>query len=169
MFFHTFWLPVQKFSQRGQDTSSSDGSPMANARLTSLVLQGQCKEGASSQGSGYPVNPWNEYNRTRVSLAAGNRCSSRSNAEVGSSKVCRQEVVNLAARRLRQKDLTRPISEEDSPSTGQPEAVSPEMKTWSSPITHTLRRYQCIQKKLGRTSINASFLLDSYKNNVLMW
>ena len=60
-------------SKRGQDTTSSDGSPMAEARLTSLVLQRQCKENASSQGSGCPVNPVNEYDRKRVSLTAGNQ------------------------------------------------------------------------------------------------
>ena len=40
----------------------------------------------------------------------------------------RQDMVNLAARKLGQKDLTRPKSEEDSPSTGQLVAVSPEME-----------------------------------------
>ena len=90
---------IGAMSKRGQDTTSSDGSPMAKARPTSLVLQGQCKEGASSQGRGSPVNPVNEYNRKRVSRAAGNPCSSSSNAEVGSSQVYRQEMVNLAARK----------------------------------------------------------------------
>ena len=47
---------IGAMSKRGQDTTSSDGPPMAKARPTSLVLQGQCKEGASSQGSGSPVN-----------------------------------------------------------------------------------------------------------------
>ena len=37
-------------------------------------------------------------------------------------------MVNLAARRLGQKELTRPKSKEDSLSTGQPVAVSPEME-----------------------------------------
>ena len=40
--------------------------------LPNVVLRGQCKEGVSSQGSGSPVNPVIEYNRKRVSLAAGN-------------------------------------------------------------------------------------------------
>ena len=48
---------IGAMSKRGQDTTSSEGSPMAKARPTSLVLQGQCKERASSQGSGSPVNP----------------------------------------------------------------------------------------------------------------
>ena len=121
-------IVIGAMSKRGQDTTSSAGSPMAKARPASLVLQGQCKEGASSQGSGYPVNPENEHNRKRVSLAARNRGSSSSNAEVGSSQVYRQEMVNLAARKHGQKDLTRPKSEEDSPSTRQNAAVSPEME-----------------------------------------
>ena len=52
-----------------EEDSSSTGKP--DARPTNLVLYGQCKEGVSSQGSGSLVNPWNEYNRKRVSLAAG--------------------------------------------------------------------------------------------------
>ena len=32
---------------------------------------------------------------------------------------------------------------------------------------HVEKIFQCTQKKLGRTSINATFLVDSYKNNVL--
>ena len=94
----------------------------------------------------------------RVSLAAGNRSSSSSNAEVGSSQVYRQEMVNLAARRLGQKDLTRPKSEEDSHSTGQPVAVSPEMENGTfSNYPYVEKIFQCIQNKLGRTSINAAF------------
>ena len=99
-------LVIGAMSKRGQDTTSSDGSPMSKAKPANLVLQGKCKEGVSSQGSGSPVNPVNESNRKRVSLATGNGCSSSSNAEVGSSQVYRQEMVNLASRRLGQKDLT---------------------------------------------------------------
>ena len=95
---------IGAMSKRGQDTTSSDGSPVAEARPTSLVVQGQCKEGVSSQRSGSPVNPVNDNNRKRVRLAAGNRGSSSSNAEVGSSQVYRQEMVNLDARKFGQKD-----------------------------------------------------------------
>ena len=118
VFFDIFWQPFEKFSQtrerlvigamskRGQDTTSSDGSPMAKARPTNVVLRGQCKEGVSSQGSGYPVNPVIEYNRKRVSPAAGNWRSSGSNFEVESFQVHRQENVNLDSRKLGQKGLT---------------------------------------------------------------
>ena len=153
---------IGAMSKRGQDTNSSDGSLMAKARPANLVLQGQCKEGVSSQGSGSPVNPGNEYNRKRVSLATGNRGSSRSNAEVGSSQVYRQEMVNLAANQLGQKDLTRPKSEEDSPSTRQPVAVSADMENMK------FSNYPFVEK-LGGTSINATFSVDSQKNNVLAW
>ena len=100
-------------------------------------------------------NPTGWMNTTgkRVSLAAGNWSSSSSYAEVGSSQVYRQEMVNLVARRLGQKDLTRPKSEEDSHSTGQFVAVSPEMEN----VPYVEKKFQCIQKKLGRTWINAAF------------
>ena len=61
---------IGAMSKRGQDTNSSYGSPMAKARPTNLVMQ--CKEGVSSQGSGSLVNPVNECNRTRISLAIRN-------------------------------------------------------------------------------------------------
>ena len=52
-------LVIGAMSKQGQDTTSSDGSPTAKARPTNLVLQGHCKEGVSSPGSGSPVNPEN--------------------------------------------------------------------------------------------------------------
>ena len=185
VFFDKIWQPFEhSFSQtrerfvigamskRGQDTTSSDWSPMAKSpRNTNLVLQGQCKEGVSSHGSGSPVNPGNEHNRKRVGLATGNRGGSCSNAEVGSSQVYLQEMVNLSAWKLGQKDLTRPKSEEDSLSTGQPDAVSPEMENMK------LSNYPCVekicqyaQKKLGRTSVNSTFSVDSFFfEKILAW
>ena len=103
-------LVIGPMSTREQDTTLSGRSPMAKARPSNLVSQGQCKEDVSSQGSGSPVNPVNDYNRKRVSPATGNRGGSSSNAEVGSSQVYRQEMANLAARKLGQKDFTRPKS-----------------------------------------------------------
>ena len=57
-------LVIGAMSKRRQDTTSSDGSPMAKAHPTSLVLQGQCKQGTSSQGSGSPVYPGNEQEKS---------------------------------------------------------------------------------------------------------
>ena len=161
---------IGAMSKRGQDTTSSDGSPMAKARPANLVSQGQCKEDVPSQGSGSPANPGSVNNRKRVSPATGNRCSSSSNSEIGSCQVYRREMVNPAARKLGQEDLTRPKSEEDFPCTGQPAAVSPEMesmKFFNCPYVEKI--FHCIQKKLGRTSTNATFSVVSYKNNVLAW
>ena len=82
----------------------------------------------------------------------------------------RQENVNLAARKLGQKDFTRPKSEEDSSSTGKPDAVSPEMENMKfSDDQYVEKICQCIKKKLGRILINATFSVDSFKNNVLAW
>ena len=158
-------LVIGAMSKRGQDTTSSDGSPMTKTPCNiNLVLQGQCKEGVSSQGPGSPVNPGNEHNRKRVSLATGNRGGSCSNAEVGSSQVYLQEMVNLSARKLGQKDSTRPKSEEDSLSTGQPEAVSPEMENMKlSNYPYVEKICQYVPKKLGRTSMNYTFSVDSSK------
>ena len=62
-------LEIGAMSKRGQDMTSSDGSPVAKARPSNLVLQGHCKEGVSSQGSGSPVNPVKDNNRQWVGLA----------------------------------------------------------------------------------------------------
>ena len=136
-------------SKRGQDTISSDGSPLAKARRTNLVMHAQCKGDVSPQRSGSPVNPVNDNNRKRAGLATGNWGSSGSNFEVESSQVYRQEKLNLAPRKFGQKDLNRPKSEEDSPSTGQPEAVSPEMENMRFSDHHYMeKKFQCIQNKL---------------------
>ena len=80
----------------------------------------------------------------------------------------RQEKLNLAARKFGQKDLNRPKSEEDSPSTGQPEAVSTEMENMRFSDHHYMeKKFQCIQKKLGRTAIDATFSVEYYERNVL--
>ena len=79
-------------------------------------------------------------------------------------------MVNLAARNLEQKDLTRPKREEDSPSPGQPGAISPEMENkMFSNYSYVENTFQCVQEKLWRTSKNATFSVKSYKNNVLAW
>ena len=128
---------------------------MAKARPTKLVTQGQCKEDVSPQRSGSPVN--------QVNVKA-------SNFVVESSQVHRQESVNLAARKPWQKDLTRPKCEEDSCSRGKPDAASPVMENMRfSDHQYREKTFQCIQKKLGRTSMNATFPVESCKNSVLAW
>ena len=78
-------------------------------------------------------------------------------------------MVNL--RNLGQKDLIRPKSEDDSLSTGQPDAVSPEMENMKlSNYPNVEKICQYVQKKLGRTSMNYTFSVDSLKkNNILAW
>ena len=77
MCFSTFWQPapcdwchVETRTRHNLEWWVSDGKSPCN---TNLVLQGQCKEGVSSQASGSPVNLENEFYRKRVSLATGNR------------------------------------------------------------------------------------------------
>ena len=104
-FFDICWHPFQKFSlfqatgcivigamsKRGQDITSSDGSPVAKARRTNLVMHGQCKKDVSPQRWRSLVNSENDNNRKWVSLVTENWCSSDSNFEVGSSQVYRQK------------------------------------------------------------------------------
>ena len=104
---------IGAMSKRGQDTTSSEGSLVAKARPTNLVMHGQCQEDLSPQRSRSLVNPKNDDDRKRVGLASGNWGHSSSNFEVENSQVNRQEKVNPAHRKLGQKDQTRAKGEED--------------------------------------------------------
>ena len=48
---------IGAMSKRGKETNSGEGSSVAKARPTNLVMQSQCKEEVSSQSSGSLVNP----------------------------------------------------------------------------------------------------------------
>ena len=82
---------IGAMSKRGQDTTSSAGSPVAKARPTNLVMRSQCKEDVS-QRSGSLVNPVNDDERKRVGIASGNWGHSGSNFEIENSQVNRQEI-----------------------------------------------------------------------------
>ena len=160
-------LVIGAMSKPGQDMTSSDGSPVAKARLTNLVMQVQCKVDVSPQRSGSPVNMGNDNNRQRVGLGTGNWRSSDSNFEVESTQVHRQEKVNLARRKLGQKDQTRVESEENSSGTRKLDASLPDLENKRfSDHQYMEKIFQCVQKKLGRTTINATFSVESYTNNV---
>ena len=85
--------------KRGQDTTSSDSSPVAT-RPTNLVMHDQCKEDVSPHSSGSRVNLVNDDERKRVGLAPGKWSSSNSNVESGNSQGYGQERVIIAARKL---------------------------------------------------------------------
>ena len=133
-------------SKRGQDSNSRNGSPKrpTNQAGDARSVQREClvtRTGISSQSG------------ERISLAVGNCGSSRSNAEVGSSQMYRQEMVNLASGNLGQKDLTRPKSEEDDTNTGPRVAVSPEVENMRfSSYPYVKKENRSVKKKLGRTS-----------------
>ena len=65
-------LVIGAMSKRAQDTTSSDGSPVAKARPTNLVMHSQCQEDVSPHRSGSLVNPVNDDNRKWVGLTSGN-------------------------------------------------------------------------------------------------
>ena len=53
-------IVIGAMSKRGQDTTSSDSSPVAKARPTNLVMHSQCKEDVSPHSSGSLVNLEND-------------------------------------------------------------------------------------------------------------
>ena len=62
-------------TKRGQDASSSDGSPLEKARPTNLVMRSQCEEGISNQRLGSLVNPENYNKQELVAYTSGNRAA----------------------------------------------------------------------------------------------
>ena len=90
-------------------------------------------------------------------------------SKLGNSQVNRQEKVNLAHRNLGQKDQTRATSEENPSSTRKIDASLPELENMRfSNHRYTGKIYQCLQMKLGRSAIGATFSIESYKTNVLV-
>ena len=58
-------IVIGAMSKRGQNTTSSDGSPTAKARPVNLVMRSQCKEEISSPSLGSLVNPGNDDERKK--------------------------------------------------------------------------------------------------------
>ena len=138
------WCHVEskrKDQFRRRLSDSSNGSPVAKARPANLVMQSQCKEDVSPQRSGSLVNLENDNNRKRVSLATRNWGSYGPNFEVEGSQMHRQENVNLAVRKLGQKDFSQPKCEEDSSSTGTLDAISPIMENMRFSDHQYMERY----------------------------
>ena len=91
-------------SKRGEETTSSEDSPMAKprpaipakARPLNLVARSPRSEEDSSQSLGYLVNPGNAGERREVEVAPGNSWRSASRSEVGYSQASRQENAPMA-------------------------------------------------------------------------
>ena len=115
-------------SKRGQNTTSNDGSPTAQARPVNLVMHGPCNEVFSSPSLGSLVNPWSDDERKGVGQAPGNWMLGDSKFEVGYSQVSRQEKVLQATGKLGQKDQSQTKSDENPSGTRKLAASSPEFK-----------------------------------------
>ena len=143
-------------SKRGQDTTSSDSFLVAQARPTNLVLQSQRKEGASLQGPESPVNPEKEYNRTMVGLATGHWGSFKRGSYLLQGNLSRKANPERKVKRtpLAQRNLTHHHHK---------------WRKWGSrTISIWPRIFQCSQKKLGQSSIGATFSIEPYKTNVMI-
>ena len=148
-------------SKRGQNTTSNDGSPKAKARPVNLVMRSQSKEETSSSSFGSRVNPVNDDERKRVGQAPGNWMRGDSKSEVENSQVSRQEKVLHADRKMGQKGQTQIKSEENPPGTRKLAACSPDR--------YMGKIFQCLDKKLGMSAINATFPMYAYNSKVLTW
>ena len=137
-------------SKRGQDTTSSDSSFVAKARPTNVVMHSQCKEDVPPRRSGSRVNLEDDDVRKSVGVTTGNWCNSNSNFEGGTSQVYRQEKVNLAARKLGQKDQTRAKSEENSSCTRKLDASPPELENMRFSNHQYLGKSPMLTKEIGK-------------------
>ena len=156
-------------SKRGLNTTSNDGSLTAEARPIDLVMHSQCKEEISSQSSGSLVNPGNDDERRTVGLASGNCGSFDSNFEVECSQVSRQEKVILASRKLGRR--TKPKQKVRRTSLAQGNLMHHYQMFWRHAILESSihGKFQCMQKKLGRSALDATVSKESYKTRVLVW
>ena len=120
------------------------------------------------------VNPGNADERKEVVRATRQLVLFDSNSKIGFSQVSRQEKSPQASRKLVLEDENQTESDErehcNAKSSRKLAASSPELKN----LKFTNHRYmgkifQCLQKKLGMSATNASFSMDAYKTNVLVW
>ena len=125
-------------SERGQKTTSNEGSPTPNAKPC-LVVHEQRSEEISSRSLGSMVNPRNADERKEVVQASRQLVQPDSNSEVWYSQASRQENVAQASRQLVQGDQNQTESDErkysDSTSSRKVAASSPKLKN----IEHTNR------------------------------
>ena len=73
-------------SKQGQETTSDDGSPNAEARLVNLVIHSQCKVETSSSSLGSRVNSEYDDERQRIGQAPGNWEHYNSKSEIENLK-----------------------------------------------------------------------------------
>ena len=66
-------IVICAMSKRGQDTTSSDGSPVAKSQTHQSVATGQCKEDVSPQRLGSLVNLEDEDDRKQSGLGLEKR------------------------------------------------------------------------------------------------
>ena len=111
-------IVIGAVTKRGQNATSNDGSPTAQARPVNLVMRSLCKE-TSSQSLGSRVNLENDDERKRVRHQEIG-CSVIQNRKSKNSQVSRQEKVFQTTRKLVQKDQTQMKSEESPPGTSHP-------------------------------------------------
>ena len=141
---------IGDMSKRGQNTTSNDGSPTAKARPINLVMHSLCSEEISSRSWGCLVYPGNDDERKGVGQAPGNWMLPDLELGVGYSQVRRQEKVLQATqkqgRRIKQfRHMEFPNHQ------------------------HKTKIFQFLQKKLGTSANSATFAMQSYKTNVLIW
>ena len=66
-------IVIGAMSKRGQDTTSSDGSPVAKSQTHQSVATGQCKEDVAPQRPGSLVNLEDEDDRKQSGLGLEKR------------------------------------------------------------------------------------------------
>ena len=137
-------------SKRGQDTYSSDGSPLAKARHTIFVMRSQCKEDISNQRSGSLVSPETDNKQERIVQVSGNRVADDYNPGVEHSQVKRQEMVNFARGNLVQENQTP--SNERSSSPRRLGASLPDLKNMEYTNHQYMEKvFQYLDMKLRRS------------------
>ena len=159
-------------SKRGQETNSEEGSPMAKARPTNLVMHSQCKEEVSSQSSESLVNPgeWRRKKKSWLSLRKlVDNPTQTSKLDIPKwidKRRLHQPTGNLGRK-------TKPEQKVMKTSSSTKETcciITRIWRTWNSRIIDAWRKiFQWLHKKLGRSAVDETFSIEAYETNVLTW
>ena len=117
--------------------------------------------------------PGNVDERKEVERASRQLVLHDSNSKIRYSQASRQENVPQTTRKLLLKDqnLTQSDERKYSNSTSSRKlASSPELKITECTNHQDMSKiFQCLRKKLGMSAMNATFSMEAYKTNVLIW
>ena len=178
--FSNFLLdPIRKrsaMSKRGQEATSSEGSPMvqpkpmvpAEARSFNLVLRSPWSARENPpQGLEYPVNPGNVDEGQGCHTSTRRLVRTTQRPEIERSLVRRQENAQISGSRVTRRNLRTSTSTRRLVRAATPRTEFQNMKYTNHQYMTKVFRF--VQKKLGITAGYSTFSMEALNTNVLIW